>query len=362
MKQILYLLFLLFTFIVIISCRKGNIENRPVNPPPPAPIEKKWLVTTVAGDGTASLVNGPSLSATFHFPEDIVVAANGNVYVNDVFNHVIRKIAAGQVSTLAGGIGSDIINGNGASAGFKSPYSVTIDANGNLYTTDDADPRVRKISPAGEVSTYAGIETPGYVDGSKDVAQFKSGNYIIADALGNLYVSDAGNNRIRKISVEGQVTTIAGTGMPGYNDGRGATAQFNFPGGITIDKQGNLYIVDRGNFRIRKITPAGEVSTFAGSGMQGDKDGSAGEAQFNLDTRDIVVDEAGSLYLSDRDRIRKINAEGIVSSIAGSTSGFRDGDGTSAKFNFPNGLGIDTQGKIYVADLNNNRIRKLSFE
>lgn len=361
MKQKLTFLILIIAITANISCKKTNVESPPLNPPPP-PIGKKWLVTTVAGDGTASLVNGPSLSATFHFPEDVVVAANGNAYVTDVFNHVIRIIAAGQVSTLAGGIGFDIINGNGASAGFKSPYSVTIDANGNLYTTDDNDPRVRKISPAGEVSTYAGIEMPGYVDGSKDVAQFKPGNYIIADALGNLYVSDAGNNRIRKISISGQVTTIAGTGMPGYNDGSGATAQFGFPGGIAIDKQGNLYVVDRGNFRIRKITPAGEVSTVAGNGAEGDKDGNVGDAQFSLDTRDIVIDELGNLYLSDRDRIRKINPDGIVSTIAGSTAGYQDGDGTSAKFNFPNGLAIDAQGKIYVADLNNNRIRKLSFE
>lgn len=363
MKQKSALLILMIAVAANISCKKNNVESPPMNPPPPpSPIEKKWLVTTVAGDGSASLVNGPSLSAAFHFPEDVVVAANGTIYVTDIFNRVLRKIAAGQVSTLAGGVGFDIIDGNGASAGFKSPYSITIDANGNLYTSDDNDPRVRKISSIGEVLTYAGIGTPGFADGNKDVAQFKSGNYIIADALGNLYISDAGNNRIRKISVSGQVTTIAGTGIPGHKDGSVATAQFNFPGGVTIDQQGNLYIIDRGNFRIRKITPAGEVSTVAGSGVQGDKDGNSGEAQFNLDTRDIAIDDLGNLYLSDRDRIRKINPEGIVSTIAGSTSGYNDGDGTSAKFNFPNGLGIDTQGKIYVADLNNNRIRKLSFE
>lgn len=361
MKQKPALLILMIGVAASISCKKTNVENPPLNPPPPS-IEKKWLVTTVAGDGTASLVNGPSLSATFHFPEDVVVAANGTIYVTDVINRVVRKIAAGQVSTLAGGVGFDIIDGNGASAGFKGPYSITLDANGNLYTSDDNDPRVRKISSIGEVLTHAGIGTPGFADGNKEVAQFQSGNYIIADALGNLYVSDAGNNRIRKISVSGQVTTIAGTGIPGYKDGSVATAQFNFPGGIAIDKQGNLYIIDRGNFLIRKITSAGEVSTVAGSGVQGDKDGNSGEAQFNLDTRDIAIDDLGNLYLSDRDRIRKINPEGIVSTIAGSTSGYNDGDGTSAKFNFPNGLGIDTQGKIYVADLNNNRIRKLSFE
>jgi DNA-binding beta-propeller fold protein YncE len=129
------------------------------------------------------------------------------------------------------------------------------------------------------VTTLAGVATPGFKDGNADIAQFSPGNSIVADAQGNLYVADAGNNRIRKISVNGQVTTIAGP------------APFASPGGIAIDKQGNLYVVDRGNFIIRKITPAGNVSPFAGSGTPGNKDGNAGEAQFSENVRDIVIDD-----------------------------------------------------------------------
>ena len=170
------------------------------------------------------------------------------------------------------------------------------------------------------------------------------------------------NNRIRKISATGRVNTIAGSNIAGFINGNGAAAQFSFPGGIAIDGQENLYVVDRGNFRIRKITPAGDVSTFAGSGTQGNADGNADVAQFNHDMHDIVIDKQGNLYIADNNRIRRVTPQGIVSTIAGSTFGFKDGDGDSAKFNFPNGLAIDAAGNIYVADLNNNRIRKISFE
>jgi NHL repeat len=346
-----------------IGCKKYNQDYKPpIQPPTEPPTGKKWVVRTVAGNGTASFVNGSALSATFHFPGDISVDNDGIIYVTDVLNFCIRKIANGGVSNFAGGSGAGIINDIGPSAQFKNPYSVALDANGNLYTSDEDDPRIRKTSPAREVSVYAGIETPGFADGNANTARFGFGNYIVADAEGNVYVSDAMNNRIRKISVTGQVNTIAGSDTADFRDGNGAAAQFSFPGGIAIDRQGNLYVADRGNFRIRKITPAGDVSTFAGSGIPGNAEGNWDAAQFSHDMHDIVIDGQGNLYIADIDRIRKVTPQGVVSTIAGSTFGFRDGDGDYAKFNFPNGLAIDTQGNIYVADLNNNRIRKISFE
>lgn len=343
-------------FLIGLSCKK----SKDVDPPPPAP-EKKWIVTTIAGNGTASFVNGPVQSATFHFPEDVAVTNSGIVYVTDVVNKVIRKIANGEVSTSAGGAGFDIINGNGPAAAFKSPYGIAMDANNNLYTTDDNDPRIRKISSANDVSVYSGSDMPGFFDGDAATSRFSAGAYLVADAAGILYVSDGINNRIRKISLSGQVTTIAGSGIAGFKDDNGIASQFSFPGGITIDKDGNLYIADRGNFRIRKISATGNTSTIAG-GTQGNKDGKGGDAQFSQDMRDLVADGQGNLYLSDDNRIRKIDAQGTVSTIAGGISGFQDGDGTAAKFNYPNGLAIDSQGRIYVADLNNNRIRRISFE
>ena len=339
-----------------ISCQKPT-----VNPENPS-IPKKWKVTTVAGEGTASFVNGPALSATFHFPEDIAFDKDDNFYVTDVLNKVIRRLNAGQVSTFAGSGDFDIINGNGTAAKFRSPFSIAVDGNGNVFSSDDNDPRIRKITPSGEVSTYAGTATPGFGDGNADEAKFRGGNYIATDASGNVFVSDGLNNRIRKISTNGQVNTFAGSGTAGFNEGNGSTAQFSLPGGITVDRQGNIFVTDRGNFRIRKITPGGIVSSLAGSGTQGDKDGSPTEAQFTLDMRDLVIDVDGNLYLSDFDRIRKITPQGVVSTIAGSIAGFEDGDGTSAKFNFPNGMTINARGDIFIADLANNRIRKLSFE
>lgn len=341
---------------IAIGCQKPT-----VNPENPS-IPKKWKVTTIAGEGTASFVNGPALSATFHFPEDIAFDKNDNFYITDVLNKVIRRLNAGQVSTFAGTGDFDIVNGNSTAAKFKSPYSVTVDGNGNVYSSDDNDPRIRKITPSGEVTTYAGTAISGFADGKADEAQFRAGSYIATDASGNVFVSDGVNNRIRRISTTGQVNTFAGSGTSGFNEGSGSIAQFSFPGGITVDRQGNIYVADRGNFRIRKITSGGIVSTLAGSGTQGTKDGSPAEAQFTLDMRDLVIDVDGNLYLSDLDRIRKITPQGVVSTIAGSTAGFEDGDGSSAKFNFPNGMTINGRGDIFIADLANNRIRKLTFE
>jgi hypothetical protein len=348
-----FVLALVFAFT---ACEKPD-------PKPDKPTsQKKWKVTTVAGNGTLSYVNGPALTATFQFPEDVAIDKNGNIYITDIGNSAIRKLANGQVTTFAGSGDFDIVNGNGFAAAFRSPYSITADPNGNLYSSDDNDTRIRKITPTADVTTYAGTAISGFADGKAEEAQFRFGSYLVTDAAGNVFVSDGGNNCIRKISINGQVSTFAGSPTGGFSEGNGNAAKFSFPGGITIDKQGNLYVMDRGNFRIRKITPSGTVSTVTGSGKQGTKDGNPGEAEFTQDARDLVVDKDGNLYLSDFDRLRKITPQGVVSTIAGSTAGFEDGEGSTAKFNFPNGMTIDPHGNIFIADLVNNRIRKLSFE
>jgi sugar lactone lactonase YvrE len=354
--------FITFVLVIIaagISCKKDKQEDKPPIKPSP---DKKWVVTTLAGEGTKDFLDGPALSAKFKVPFDVAVAADGTIYVADAGNHRIRKIQAGQVSTFAGNGTNGIVNGNGSLAQFKYPYHIALDANGNIYTLDVSDWRIRKISPAANVSTYAGTATAGFADGPVGTAQFRaSEGAIVAEEHGNIYVADFSNQRIRKISISGQVTTIAGTGVSGFNDGNGETAQFNYPSGIAIDKQGNLYVGDGLNLRIRKITPNGQVSTFAGSGISGDVDGDAGVAQFTY-INDMVIDGQGNLYAADNNRIRKISPQGVVSTIAGSIAGYADGDGASAKFNDPAGLGIDAQGNIYVADVANSRIRKISFE
>lgn len=355
----LFILFVSVTLITGNGCKKDKQEDNPdVNPP----TEKKVVVTTVAGS-TEGFTDGPLLSAKFRLPADVLVAPDGTIYVTDLFNSRIRKITGGQVSTFAGGTTTlGIVNGNGPLARFIDPTGIAMDATGNLYTSDGSDPRIRKISPVADVSTYAGIATPGFNDGSADAAQFNKNRWgIVADVQGNIYLADAGNNRIRKISISGQVTTIAGSGIAGFKDDNGTEAQFFNPGGIAFDQQGNLYVLDIGNFRIRKITPSGQVSTFAGSGIKGNADGNAGTAQF-FEMFDMVIDKQGNLYVTDNHRIRKISPQGVVSALAGSTVGYADGDGLSAKFHYASGLAIDAQDNIYVADAFNSRIRKISFE
>ena len=352
----LFLLFVSVTLITGNGCKKNKQENNPdVNPP----TEKKWKVTTVAGSGEYAFADGPVSAASFKLPEDVVITADGTIYVADMFNSRIRKISGGQVSTFAGNSSQNIVNGIGAAAGFIYPNRIVI-TNGNFYTLDGVDARVRKISSIADVFTYAGIATSGFRDGRAVAAQFKEGSGgIAADAQGNIYISDTYNNRIRKITVAGDVITIAGSGVPGFINAPGTAAQFNHPSGIAVDRLGNLYVLD--NRRIRKITPDGMVAVFAGSGVQGDEDGLAIIAQFNQPL-DIVIDDQGNLYVSDNHRIRKISTDGIVSTIAGSTPGYKDGDGSVAKFQYPAGMDIDAQGNIYVADISNNRIRKISIE
>jgi sugar lactone lactonase YvrE len=212
------------------------------------------------------------------------------------------------------------------------------------------------------VTTFAGTNIPGFKNGAALSAQFQlDAGGVVADANGNIFVDDAVNTRIRKIEGGGQVSTVAGNETQGMVNGAGDIAEFNFPDGIAVDRHGNLYLCDYGNFCIRKITPDGTVSRFAGNGTMGYAEGDPNTAEFST-IGDVVVDSTGNLYVTDDSRIRKITPQGIVSTIAGSTEGFADGDGVTAKFHDPMGLAIDAQGNIYVADVNNNRIRKISFK
>jgi len=344
----------------VISCKKNNHEDRSPTQLPPVPAtEKKWIVTTVAGNGAPFFADGPVLMARFRAPQDVAVTADG-IYVADGLNHRIRKIAGGEVTTFAGFGRQDTTSGIGTAAGFACPLQIVSDMTGNLYTLDVNDFRVRKITPAALVTVVAGNGVRGFADGRADTAKFGESVGIVADEQENIYVSDWENRRIRKISITGKVTTIAGNGRSGFVNGNGDTAQFFALGGIAIDKLGNLFVADFN--RVRKITPAGVVSTFAGSDAIGYRDGQLDVALFRF-IDDIVIDEQGNIYVSDDNRLRKISTQGEVSTIAGNTpGGYLDGDAASAKFNGLSGLGIDKQGNIYVADINNNRIRKISFE
>lgn len=344
--------------VFLVSCTKrGNVA---VNNPPVTNGNGTWMVSTLAGNGTKGYLDGSLANSSFSFPEDITITADGSLYVTDVLNHRIRKLSGNSVSTFAGNSTAAIVNGSGLGASFFYPYSICSNDNGNLYSTDENDTRIRKLNFDAMVTNFSGSEVSGFLDGQATVARFGYGNYVTAAQGGALYVSDADNNRIRKVNAEGSVTSLAGDGTSGFADGTASLSRFSYPAGIANDKDGNVFIADRGNFRIRKISAAGIVSTVAGTGVPGYKDGAGTEAQFSSDMRDLAIDKDGVLYLTDANTIRKITPDGKVSTIAGSSAGYADGAAADAKFDYPNGLAIDQNGNIYVADTNNNRIRKLS--
>ena len=213
------------------------------------------------------------------------------------------------------------------------------------------------------VSTFAGNSEHGIADGEASAAQFFYPTGIAIDAAGTLYVVDWGSDRIRKITPKGEVSTLAGS-EEGFADGQGSAARFSHPFGIAIDAEGNLYVADSGNNRIRKITPEGEVSTLAGSGklfaVGSFADGQGNAARFKWPLG-IAIDMAGNLYVADtfNNRIRKVTLKGEVSTLAGSEQGFSDGQGSTAQFNSPSSIAVDTAGNLYVADSTNNSIRKI---
>jgi sugar lactone lactonase YvrE len=321
-------------------------------------------VSTLAGS-TAGFADGNGTAALFDHPYGVAVDPQGNIYVADQVNNRIRKISPGRVvSTLAGSGTQGFANGDGNAAQFYYPAGVATDAQGNIYVADGGNNCIRKISPVGAVSTIAGSSTPGFADGNGAAAQFNGPLGVTTDAQGNIYVADVDNNRIRKISTSGVVSTIAGSGTAGFANGAGTAAQFNGPTGVATDAQGNIYVCDNSNHRIRKIIPGGVVSTIAGSGTQGFADGNGAAAQFNYPVG-VATDAQGNIYVADyhNQRLRKISPTGIVSTLAGSdTAGFADGNGTAAQFAAPTGVATDAQGNIYVADTFNNLIRLINVE
>lgn len=327
------------------------------------------MVTTFAGvAGQPGSTDGSSSSIQFNGPRGVAVDRNGNVYVSDTGNHTIRKITAfGQSTTIAGMVGQPgSADGIGTSAQFNSPVGLTVDSQGNVFVADWLNSTIRKITPNGEVSTFAGTAgKPGSEDGVGSSAQFALPRGITVDFANNLYVTDTGNNTIRKITPNGVVSTLAGSpNRPGAVDGLGSMARFFMPTGITVDILGNLYVSDTANYAIRMITPAGAVSTLAGSpGLAGISDGVGTSAQFGF-PYGISIDGVGNFYVADgiSNTIRKIERGAIVSTLAGmpGTGGTMDAPfGPQATFLNPEGVAVDASNNVYVADTNNHTIRKI---
>lgn len=326
-----------------------------------ASINDCWAynVGTLAGSSPSGYADGSGIAAKFNEPRGMVVDSAGNIYIADKNNNCIRKITPqGAVTTFAGGT-AGYADGTGTAAQFSKPYGLAIDKDGNIYVADSANNRVRKITPQGVVTTVAGSGTAGLVNAAGMGAQFNSPSGLVLDSSGNLYVVDKMNHCIRKISPQGIVTTVAGSGIAGYIDSTGMAAQFNKPCGMAIDKDGNLYVTDVGNNNIRKITPQGVVTTIAGTSVGGYADGAGVTAQFN--SPHFIVMSHGRLFVADKgnSRIRQITTNhGVVTTFAGAVSGYADAVAASAQFSTPTGIVSDGNGTFYVAD--NDIIRKVT--
>jgi IPT/TIG domain/NHL repeat len=322
--------------------------------------------TTFAGSNTG-YADGSGASALFSSPTGITKDAAGNFYVADRNNNRIRKITPdGAVNTFAGsGSGGAIVNGTGIAAGFYSPYGITADASGNLYVGEYSNQAVRKVTSAAVVTTLAGNGTAGNQNGTGTAATFNQPVGLAVDASGNVFIADYINHLIRKITPAGVVTTFAGNGSPALTDGTGTSASFNGPFALVFDAAGNLIVADYLNHAVRKITPAGVVTTIAGNGTAGYVDATGSAARFNRPAG-LAVDVSGNIFICDaqNNRIRKITSTGAVTTLAGNnTAGATDGIGAAAEFNYPLGLcGDFANSTLYIADFGNNRIRKLIID
>lgn len=324
-----------------------------------------YYFATLAGSGAPGATNGTGTAAWFNGPVDVALAPDGDVYVADSGNHVIRRITpTGVVTTFAGSPGAmGSTNGTGSAARFSFPSGLAIDANGNVFVSDSGNETIRKITPAGVVSTLAG--QPGFSGSENGVgpaARFYNPRGLVVDAAGTLFVADSFNHRIRRISPAGNVTTFAGQGTAGSANGTGTGAQFNYPYGLALNASGTLFVADRQNHTIRVVTAAGVVTTLAGqAGMFGTQDGTGGNARFN-EPFDVALDSEGNLYIADQDNnlIRKATPAGHVTTLAGlaGVSGSTDGRGRQARFNTPIGIAVDSRGNVYVADAGSQRIRR----
>jgi serine/threonine-protein kinase len=327
-------------------------------------------VTTLAGNGSALFADGLGTGASFRGPAGVAVAASGVVFVGDTSNHRIRRVTpAGVVSSLAGGGAPALLDGVGTGASFRSPRGVAVDpASGAVVVADSLNHCVRAVTPGGAVHTLAGSGAPAFGDGVGTGASFNSPSGVAVGADGLVFVADQSNHRIRQVAPTGAVTTLAGDGMGAFIDGAGAGASFNRPAGVAIDGGGALLVADAGNHRIRILAPTtGAVSTLAGGGGAALADGVGTACAFDTPSG-IAVDANGAVLVADtgNNALRKIIVPGggggaAVSTLAGGGApGFYDGVGTSAAFSAPEGVAVDGAGSLYIADGGNNRLRLLA--
>lgn len=314
-------------------------------------------VSTFCGKGTFESIDGSPTQAAFMSPAFICKDPLGNLYVTENSAHKIRKIAPdGNASTIAGNGTFGYVNSVGTNAVLRFPLGIGF-YEGSLYFADQGNHVIRKVDASQLVSTFAG---PNY--GVNSIINGPQG--VAVDSYGNVFIAEAAMNRILKVTPSGVITVFAGSTSPGNQDGTGTSASFNTPIALTIDADNFIYVADSYNNMIRKISPDGQVTTIAGSTMAGFVNGTGTNARFNR-PRGIAVDNSGNIYISDTENhvIRKINAQNEVTTFAGTgQSGYYNGLYNEARFNFPYGLTIGADGALYVCDGGNHVIRKITTE
>ena len=331
-------------------------------------------ITTLAGTGVSGFSGDGGLARSAQLDNPVAVAADGkgNLFIADEGNHRVRRIAPdGFISTVVGtGIRGSTPPSPFGAALLNSPRSVAVDSSGNLFIADSGNNRLIKRTPSGATSLFAGTGVEGFSgDGERArTAQLRNPWGVSVDGAGNVFIADTGNNRVRKVDAAGTITTIAGSGNyfgPFGDGGPALSASLSGPSGIAVDPEGNVFIADQGHNRVRKVTPAGVISTVAGPGYGGfsGDGGPATTASLSVPLG-LAVDRIGNIFIADiqNDRIRMVTTAGTISTVAGSESGFI-GDGgpaVSAMLSYAQGVAVDSAGNLFIADTRNHRIRRVN--
>ena len=338
-------------------------------PPAEAPhiiYEKGCQVKTIAGTGQKGLKDGPALSALFYKPIRLSQKSDGTIVIADIYNNAIRTLGTdGLVTTICGTGKPGDTDGPAKSSLIFHPHGVAVAPDGRVYIGEASGRRLRVVDLSGNLMTLAGSGEKGYRDGKGKEALFNTFQNVAIDRDGTVLACDIANNRIRRITPAGVVTTIAGTGAWAHKDGKATEAAFLMPMDLCVDKKGTIYIADIGNQCIRKIDTAGNVTTIAGKpGVVGYVDGQAAKSLF-FQPHGIAVNEKGDIFVADmlNHAVRKITTAGLVTTLAGTREiGFKDGEGKDARFNRPAAVMVYRDDSIIVADLDNHALRQITFK
>ena len=332
------------------------------------------IITTIAGDTTWGFSGDGGLSTHAQCKQttNVITDTFGNVFFVDCLNNRVRKINTSGVITTVAGDGTEGFFGDGVpatSTGLDLPWGIAVDRLGNMYIGDRENHRIRKVNTSGIISTIAGTGTPGYGGdgGPAAIAQLQGPRSVIVDRIGNVYFSDAENHIVRKIDTAGVIRTFAGNRYPSFggDGGQATNASLFFPSGLVMDVLGNIFIADQYNHRIRKVTPSGIISTVAGTGINGySGDGMAATASKLNYPLGIAIDTLGNIFIADEDnnRIRKVDPSGIITTVVGTGVAGFSGDGyaaTLAEINRADGLFVDVYGSLFIADEINHCVRKV---